>query len=259
MGNIKYKNCDFEKKKQIKYNENYEVYHDDKYLYKINKILNKNQIGYNIFYNLRLSKLSHIKVSNCMFPNAKIKNGIKIVGSRSLYISGRKLSDFFDNSEELYTFLNIVYNVSLKYQEIHSHRAKIIVGDTNFTNVLYDDNNIPYLVDFDDCGIGNIPATACSMTYTNYCKIHGSALSCYTQISDIFSNFLEFIKVLFNKTIDEITEYEVDVLAEKSESIANLKEYIIYLQRSHGIYKIPYLHEFISEKDFNNKELVLKR
>jgi len=259
MANIKYKNCNFTEKTKIKSDDHYEVYHDEHYLYKINKNLSKNQITYNSFYNFRLSKLSHIKISNCVFPDAKIRQGIQTVGSRSPYIIGRNLSDFFDYSEEFYTFLNFVYNMSLKHQEIHSHPANIVIGDTNFTNVLYNDSTIPYLVDFDDCGIGRIPATACSITYVDYCMIHGCALSSYTQISDIFSDFLEFIKVVFNKTIDEITEYELDALAEKSESIACMKGIIQYARRSHGIYRIPYLHEFISQKDFDNKELILKR
>lgn len=257
MKSIKYKDCDLQNK--INSSNYYDVYHDDKYLYKINKLLNKNRIDYNLLYNLRLLKLSRINITNCIFPDTKIKKGIRVVGARSSYINGKNLIDFFNNSNELYTFLNIVYTVSLIHQEIHSHCARIVIGDTNFSNVLYDNNNIPYLVDFEDCGIGNIQASACSKTFTNYCKIHGSSFSNYTQMSDIFSTFLEFVKIVFNKSIDEISKYELDDLAEKSKSIANIREYIIYLQNSHGIYKIPYLHEFISDQDFNNKELVLER
>lgn len=259
MNSIKYKDCDFINKIKIKCDDKSEVYHDDRYLYKINKLVDKYSSSYCLFYSHRLSKLSHIKIQNCVLPNAKIKRGVKVVGSRAFYIEGKKLSDFFDNSDELYTFLNIIYNMSLKHKEIHSYPEMIIIGDNNFTNILYDDNNMPYLVDFEDCGIANVPVTACSMTYANYCKAHGCALSSYTQVSDIFSDFLEFIEYIFNKQLNEITEYEIDSLAEKSESIANLKFLIQYVQRNHGVYKIPYLHELISVKDFNNKELVLKR
>jgi len=39
MANIKYKNCNFTEKTKIKSDDHYEVYHDEHYLYKINKII----------------------------------------------------------------------------------------------------------------------------------------------------------------------------------------------------------------------------
>lgn len=187
------------------------------------------------------------KIENIIFPERKIVNGNLISGYSMDYVKDSLiLFEFAKKSKRINDFLRVIYDVSLTLRKIHNDPRNIVVGDLSFSNVIFDKDFNHYFVDFDGTMIGNIPSERISFLLNDYTVLRGLYRFSVDKNSDIFSLMLCTLHTIFGIEIDKISMYDYDFVAEKNETLRNMREYVIEMKKKNNyIPSVPYMDEII--------------
>lgn len=222
------------------------VYYDEKYFYKIYKNLNNFELQRK---ELKINMLDGYSLENVVLPEGKIYCNRKFKGLFSNYIKNSyPLYDFKHVNKNAKDFFNIIKNSSFTLRNIHEH--EIIVSDLNFDNIIFDTKGNHYFIDFDSCKLNNVPNDRISMVAHNYIKYRMCDYEVdynFDRLSMLLSTFL----TIFEKEIQNISDFEYDVLSEKIKTLKNLRSIFIKLKkRMDDIPEIPYIDEFIENEEY---------
>lgn len=187
------------------------------------------------------------KIDNIILPESKIINGNLISGYSMDYIKDSLiLYEFTKKSKNINDFLKIIYEVSLTLRKIHNDPRDIAVGDLSFSNIIFDKNLKHYFVDMDGAMIDNIPSERISFLLNDYTILRGMYRFSIDKNSDIFSLMLCTLHTIFSIEIDKISMYDYDFVAEKNETLRNMREYVIEMKKKNNyIPSVPYMDEII--------------
>lgn len=133
------------------------------------------------------------------------------------------------------------------------HQFGFVFGDFHFNNVLLDQKNLPYFIDFDNIGTSSFSNLFTSASFYKVTRAFQLVINqdyIVSQTTDKISFYLSLLGLYFNKPFLEITPCEV----EDSLKVNPLFSRIYYLLIdwfSKEIFEVPYFHELLEEKDYN--------
>lgn len=247
MNIINKEDIDFRKLIKLKCRANNEsrLYHNDDELYKIYKGLLRNELRRK---NKKIELLSDgANIDNVILPKDKIMSENILSGYSMDYVKGSLiLFEFAKRSKNVNDFLRVIYEVSLTLRKIHNDPRNIVVGDLSFSNIIFDKEFNHYFVDFDSVKIDDIPSDTISFLMDDYTKIRGMYRFKVSKETDIFSLMLCTLHTIFGEEIDKISMYDYDLVAERVETLKNIRNIVIEMKKyNRYIPEVPYMDDII--------------
>lgn len=246
MEEIRLTQLKIEKMNSIKSNHHIEstLYYDNDTLYKIfKKDLNSGDLK---------NKKTKVEIlaagpplPTVVMPIDQIYYNRHFSGYTMKYISNATDLYNFDIKSNPQMFLNILLTISKSLEEIHKDARKIIIGDLSFNNIIVDEQFNPYIVDIDSCKIVGIENETISGLFNEYLCNRKIYHTYGTPNEDRLSMLLSILYMIFRIDIDNIIMYVYDKIAERSETLQNIRSLILEIKNSESIPYIPYFHEMI--------------
>ncbi len=174
------------------------------------------------------------------------------------YLDGITLFDLYEKGREKELFEGII-NASKGLEIIHERPENIVIGDTNFSNIMMlanqnGKNVIPKFIDFDSVSIGK--EDFCQTLNFKLVKFFTGRDRCIFNLEinsnlDRLSYLLEFMYIVFGIDIlYSLDLEEFDRLSSEIQGLKYLKPIINdLLDFNKEIPDIPYLHELFNEID----------
>lgn len=257
MEKIELKEINFNKLNKIEctYHSEGNLYHDKNRVYKLFKSPRKKIL---IQKQRKIELLSDgKKIPNVIMPIDGICSGTKFRGYTMKYINNSiALYDNKKINKDYQRLLPILLEVSQIVKKIHHDSRNIVVGDLSFHNIIVDNNSKPFFVDIDSCKISNLNNEKISALLYGLYKDKNINNIEINKDSDKLSLLLSFLDIIFEKNILNLNMHKYDELAEKIETLKNIKSILINLKYKKYIPKVPYLHELISDKDIKTRKRI---
>ena len=238
-------NFDNLRKLKCRANSESDLYTDEEVLYKIFQSITPRELRKK---ERKIELLSDgDKIENVILPESKIINGNLISGYSMDYVKDSMiLFEFAKRSKNINDFLRVVYEVSLTLRKIHNDPRNIVVGDLSFSNIIFDKDFNHYFVDIDGSMIGDIPSERISFLLSDYTVLRGMYRFNVDKNSDIFSLMLCTLHTIFGIEIDNVSMYDFDFVAEKNETLRNMRKFVVEMKRKNNyIPNVPYMDEII--------------
>lgn len=187
-------------------------------------------------------------------PDAVILNKGQISGIRMNYIDNLgTLYNFSRIFNDLSKFLFVSKSASIGLKEIHDDPVEIVVNDLSFYNIVFDELLNTYYVDADSFEIGPYVATSVSEHFFSYCKARNVSTYPACATNDRFQFMYEFLSTIFGTSIEYVTPYEYDSLAERVETLKNMRLCFKKIKKSDHVPNLPYVSDLISDTDLTHK------
>lgn len=170
-------------------------------------------------------------------------------------LEGVTLYDLYEQGREEEVFRGVL-NASRGLKTIHDRPENIVIGDTNFSNVMMltdknGENTLPRFIDFDSVSIGNnIYEYVINSKVIKFLVNTGKDINVNSNL-DRLSYLLEFLNIVFGiDSVHLLNLNELDRLSAHIDGFKDLKRVICNLLDTNNCMPyIPYLHEVFSEKD----------
>lgn len=187
-------------------------------------------------------------------PDAIILKRGQISGIRMNYIDNLgTLYNFSRVFNDLSKFLIVSKSASIGLKEIHADPVEIVVNDLSFYNILFDEFLNTYYVDVDSFEIGPYIATSVSEHFFDYCNARNVSTYPACATNDRFQFMYEFLSTIFGMSIECVTPYQYDSLAERVETLKNMSLCFKKIKKSERVPNLPYVSDLISDKDLTHK------
>lgn len=185
-------------------------------------------------------------------PDTLIMKKSKLSGLGMDYIENLgTLYDFSKVCKEVSKYLLVIRNASLGLKDIHNDPLEIVINDLTFFNIIFDEYLNTYYVDADSYEVGKFKATSIAGFLADYCKKRGLNPYPACPLFDRFEFAYCFIEAIFGRRIKDISFYEFDELAEKIETLKNMRLCFKQIKQCEKVPNIPYMCDLISDKDLN--------
>lgn len=223
-----------------------DVYHDNKYFYKIYKNAKKYILDRK---ELKVNMLEGYDLKNVILPKGKIKINKKFRGFFTDYIKkSYPLYNFKYINNSITDFLNIIKNSSITLRNIHE--SEIIVSDLSFDNIIFDLNGNHYFIDIDSCALNNVASDRIPLITSDYMNYRNCSYEIdynFDRLSIILYTYFSF----FEKEIQNVSEKEYDEVSEKIKTLKNMKFIFLELKKRYkDLPEFPYIDELIEKEQY---------
>jgi len=232
------------------------LFYDDDYMYKMFKDTNTT---YLIRKKLKLEMLADGgSLDSAILADSAIMDVRKLSGYRMHNVSdGTPIFDFCSKNRNINAYLRLMYNVSKSLRNIHNDPRNVVIGDLSVSNIIFDENMKHYFVDFDSVMIGKLSADRIPFALERYARKCGINKYSINRDTDRLCLFLTFFFVVFRKSIEEVSMNEYDIMAEKIETLKEMRPIVVELKKYNSLMpNLPYLDEMISSNVFAAKKRV---
>ena len=188
--------------------------------------------------------------------------GDRFEGYSMDYIKDAKTLYYAFTREKNYisSFLYIMNIVSQAIKNIHSDPRNIVISDVHADNIILDKQLNPYLIDMESAKIDGIKNDTMPLSLKQYLSNRNlysqKEQFVTTKNTDRLCLIMMTLGIIFRTNIDKLSLYEFDKKTEQIETLKNMRNLVIEIQKSVQIPEVPYIHELIEYKDILKRILI---
>lgn len=228
------------------------VYSDGEFAYKIFKTKNLKTLNNK---EDKLDVLNEIDIDNVVKPLFGIYDKNKLCGYAMKYIDANnlfmmtKFNKMYNDNVYLDIFYIQIEYISKLLKEIHSSKYKLVVGDINSNNIIFDKEFLPYFIDVDSWQVGKLNNDGYAYFYAQYIFNRNMSFMKLNEDTDrLCLMLLSLIMPFENRCLDDISTDEFDEKCEDIEGLSLLHDYFIMLkEESERIPEVPYVGDVLEK------------
>lgn len=203
----------------------------------------------------KIDILSNLNIDNVVKPLVKVLDKNKLCGYAMKYIDANnlfmmtKFNKMYNDNVYLDIFYIQIEYISKLLKEIHSSKYKLVVGDINSNNIIFDREFLPYFIDVDSWQVGKLNNDGYAYFYAQYIFNRNMSFMKLNEDTDrLCLMLLSLIMPFENRCLDDISTDEFDEKCEDIEGLSALHDYFIMLkEENERMPEVPYVGDVLEK------------